>query len=66
MTQITEYKPLDDGDFECDAWICLKKGHNHKGHFFNGHGEMFYRENMIFAPFFKLFAPFFNLYAPLF
>ena len=33
MTQITEYKPLEDGDSEYDVRSCPKKDHNHIAYF---------------------------------
>ena len=62
MTQITEYKPLED--FEYDVRSCPKKDHNHKAYFLCEHGVMLYRENCIFAPFFNLFCPNRNFYTP--
>ena len=40
MTQITEYKPLEDGDFESDVRLsCPKKKHNHIIFFMGKWGE---------------------------
>ena len=65
MTQITEYKPLEDEDSEYDVRSCSKKEHNqHKAYFLCGHGVMLHRENKIFTQFFNFFAPFFNLFCP--
>jgi hypothetical protein len=58
MTQITEYKPLEDGDSESDVRSCPKKNHNHIAYFLCGHGVLLYRENWIFTPFLDFFAPF--------
>ena len=39
MTQITEFKPLEDGHSEYDVRKC------HIDYFLCGHGVMLYREN---------------------
>ena len=45
MTQMSEYKPLEDEDFEYDVSCCPKKNHNQIAYFLYGHGLMLYREN---------------------
>jgi len=58
MTQITEYKPLEDEYSEYDVRSCPKKDHNYKAYFLCGYGLILYRENWIFTPFLDFFAPF--------
>ena len=60
MTQITEYKPLENGDSEYDVRSCPKKDHVHIAYFLCGHGVMLYSKNRIFTPFLSFFVPFFN------
>ena len=64
MTQITEYKPLEDENSEYDVRSCPKKDHNHIAYFLCGHGVMLYRENWMFTPFFNLFCPNREFYTP--
>ena len=64
MTQITEFKPLEDGDSEYDVRSCPKKDHNHIAYFLCGHWVMLYWENRIFAQFLNLFCPNCNFYSP--
>ena len=40
MTQITEFKPLEDEDSEYDVRSCPKKDHNHIVYFLCGHGVL--------------------------
>ena len=56
MTQITEYKPLEDGDSESDVRSCPKKNHNHIAYFLCGHGVLLNRE-IGFLPYFLIFLP---------
>ena len=64
MTQITEYKPLEDADSEYDVRSCPKKKHNHIAYFLCGHGVILYRKNMIYTPFLDFFYPNCNFYTP--
>jgi hypothetical protein len=48
MTQITEYKPSEEGDSESDVRSCPKKNYNHIAYFLSGHGVLLNRENWIF------------------
>ena len=64
MTQMSEYKPLEDEDFEYEVSCCPKKNHNQIAYFLYGHGLMLYRENWIFTPFSNLFFPNRNFYTP--
>ena len=64
MTQMSEYKPLEDEDFEYDVSFCPKKNHNQIAYFLYGHGLMLYRENWIFTPSSNLFFLNRNFYTP--
>jgi hypothetical protein len=57
MTQITGYKPLEDGDSEYDARSCTKKKHNHIDCFLCRHDVMLYRKILEFYPNSNFYAP---------
>ena len=45
ITQITEYKPLEDEESEYDVRSCPQKNHDHIAYFLCGHGVLLYMEN---------------------
>ena len=62
MTQITEYKPLEDGDSEYYASSCPQKDNNHKAYFLML--TWVNVENWIFVSFLDFFAPIGAFYTP--
>jgi hypothetical protein len=63
MTQITDYKPLEDGNSKSDVRSCPKKNHNHIDYFYVEMGYC-YTGKIRFLPHFGFFCPICNFYTP--
>jgi hypothetical protein len=53
MTQITEYKSLEDSEYDVQNFP--KKDHSHIAYFLCGHGVMLYMEDWILKNFYPIF-----------
>ena len=64
MTQITVFKPLEDGVSEYVVLSCPKKDHNHLAYFLRRNGVLLYREIWIFTSYFNYLCPKCYFYTP--